>query len=897
MTLQRFALSLIVVFVYSAALAAAEPTLNVQVDRAKIYEGDSIHYTVTLDHVQNPQAPDLKALDADFEVANLGEHSINSSLVSIINGKVTKEEYFGRQYNYRLTPRRPGSIGIPGPTVAVDGKTLHGDTVTIVVQPPDEQDIVRMAIRADRTAIYPMQPFTVTLSIDVKALPSPFESKNPMTAQPTPPLLQIPWAIDDQLPKAVKPSIEWRRWLGTVEDQQGRGFNINGLARESVFSVLNEQQVTFLPPSEKVQLRDKAGKMLDYWHYEFCRTFTATTIGRISFGPASLKGDFATDVIAGRIRGESVYAAAKALVVDVQDVPRDGRPDCYIGAIGTFEVSASLEPKRARTGDPMTLTLSLEGKGMLDTASAPDLKAVAAIAKHFKVYDATEQTEGNRRKFTYCVRPLDAAIHKFPAVPVAYFDVDAKKYVTLQTEPIPIEVTKAVPLTERDIITSARTSGGRTPDIETRREGIFANVTDAAQLGDESVRPERWLIGGGGLFGAYIAFAFCVGRWRRIHGNAALSRRRMALSVAERRLAEASREFAAGCPNKGAEHILDALLGYVADALGLTAAGLTATEACRKLESLPVDPALVGRLRTLLETCEGVRYGAATGGDSRELGRETGTLLRELAASLKRKRKKGHKKSSAIAGFIAIMSLVFVGGCGRAVDRELTQRFQAAQQTFDSAKNPDDFAKAATLDQEIIDRWGPSGTVFYNQGNSWMQAGQPGRAVAAYRQAQRYSPRIPFLDANVTTALGDAQAARRPILDTILFWQNWLSYAETFYLAAAAAGALFVLGVVMLFTSGRWIRLASWVGAMLLVVFAFSAGYNWFRFDATQHGVVIQPQTIARKGNAASYEPAFNKPLREATEFRLVERRGDWLLVRLPDGNEGWIEERSAVVL
>ena len=352
MTMQRFALSLIVVFIYTAALAAEEPTLKVQVDRAKIYEGDSIRYTVTLDHVQYPQAPDLKALDADFEVANLGEHSMNSSFVSIINGKVTKEEHFGRQYNYRLTPRRPGSIDIPGPTVAVDGKTLHGNAVTIVVQQPDEQDIVRMAIRADLTAIYPMQPFTVTLSIDVKALPSPFESKNPMTVQPNPPLLQIPWAIDDQLPKAVKPSIEWRRWLGTVEDQQGHGFNINGLARESVFSMLNEQQVTFLPSSEKVQLRNNAGKMIDYWHYEFYRTFTAATIGRISFGPASLKGDFGTDVVDGQIRGESVYAAAKALVLDVQDVPRDGRPDCYIGAIGTFELSASLEAEAGKNRRP-----------------------------------------------------------------------------------------------------------------------------------------------------------------------------------------------------------------------------------------------------------------------------------------------------------------------------------------------------------------------------------------------------------------------------------------------------------------------------------------------------------------------------------------------------------------
>lgn len=892
--MQRTLLSLIAALTCAVATAAEQPTVKVAVDRTRIYEGDSIRYAVTVDHTQNPQAPDLKALAADFDIASLGEQSLNSSFVSIVNGKMTKEEHFGRQYNYRLTPRRVGSIDIPGPTVTIDGQTLHGNSVTISVQPPAEQDLIRMSIQADHTTTFPMQPFTVTLSIDVKALPSPFESKNPLTVQPNPPLLQIPWTIDEQLPKGIKPSTEWRRWLGTFEEPQGRGFNINGLARESVFSMLNEQQLTFLPSAEKVQLRDKSGKMADYWRYEFRRTFTATTIGPITFGPASLKGDFGTEVQDGRIRGENVYAVARPLVIDVQDVPSEGRPACYSGAIGTFQLSASLEPKRVRTGDPMTLTLSLEGEGTLDNATAPDLKNIESITKHFKVYDATEQTKGNQRQFTYSLRPLDADVREFPAIPVAYFDVDQKKYVTLSTQPIPIEVQKAVPLADRDIITSARSSDGRGRDIETRREGIFANITDTAQLGDESVRPARWLIGGGGLFGTYIALALCVGRWRRSHADPVASRRRGAVGAAQRRLAEASRELAAGHANQGAEHILDALLGYVADTLGLTAAGLTATEACRTIESLGVDPQLVGRLRTLLETCEGVRYGASADG-SHELGHEAVSLLRELAASLKRKGKNGRQKS-AVAGLVALMSLVFLGGCGRAVDVDLARKFQTAQETFDRATKPDDFTKAALLDQEIIRRWGPSGSVFYSEGNAWMQAGQPGQAVAAYRQAQRYSPRIPFLDANLATALGEAQANRRPIIETILFWQNWLSYAEKFYLAAAAACTVFVLGVVMLFASSRWLRRLTWVATTLLLVFAFSAGYDWYRFEATQHGVVIQPQTIARKGNATTYEPAFNKPLSEATEFRLIEPRGDWLLVRLPDGNEGWIEKRAAEV-
>lgn len=893
--MQRVTLALIAFFACSVALAAGQPTLKAEVDRTKIYEGESVRYTVTLDRAQNPHAPDLKALAADFDIASLGERSMNSSFVSIVNGQMTKEEHFGRQYTYRLTPRRAGTIQIPGPTASADGQTVEGNMLTIHVLPPDQQDIVRMTIQADRTAVYPMQSFTVTLSIDVKALPSPFEAKDPMLVQQTPPALQIPWAIDEQLSKEIKPSVEWRRWLGGIENQEGHGFNINGLARESVFSMLNERHMAFLPPSEKVRLPDKSGKESDYWRYELRRTFMATKIGRITFGPVSLKGDFATKVANSGLGGEEVYAVATPLVVDVQDVPTEGRPDCYVGAVGKFRLSASLVPTRVKTGDPMTLTLSLEGEGTLDSASAPELRKIPSLADHFKIYDATEQTKGNRRQFTYSIRPLDADVHEFPPVPAAYFDIDEKKYVTLETQPIPIEVTKAVPLSDRDITTSPNASGARGRDLEARREGIFANVTDVAQLGDQSVRPERWLIGGGGMLGTYLALMLCVGRWRRVHGDPALLRRRAALGVAKRRLAEASAGLAAKRVAQGAEHILDALLGYIADTLGLSAAGLTATEAYRTLDSLGVDPSLVGRLRTLLDTCEGVRYGASVAGPH-DLDREAAALLRELAASLSRKGKNGRKRSSVTTACIAMLLLTCFGGCAQAADSGLAEKFHAAQQAFDNAKSPEDFAKVAILDQEILDEGGPSGAVFYNQGNAWMQAGQPGRAVAAYRQAQRYSPRTAFLDANLATALGGAQAARRPILETILFWQDWLSYAEKFYLAAAAAGVVFGLGVVMLFLPNRWLRRAAWVGLTLLAIFAFSAGYDWYRFDAVQHGVVIQSQTIARKGNTASYEPAFNAPLPESTEFRLVERRGDWLLIRLPDGNEGWIENKSAVV-
>lgn len=250
----------------------------------------------------------------------------------------------------------------------------------------------------------------------------------------------------------------------------------------------------------------------------------------------------------------------------------------------------------------------------------------------------------------------------------------------------------------------------------------------------------------------------------------------------------------------------------------------------------------------------------------------------------------------SLAGPAAVAAVSCLGGCRVTVDPDSAKKFQTAQQAFDEARTPEEFAKAAALYQEIIDRRGASGAAFYNLGNAWMRAGRPGRAVVAYRQALRYIPRDPYLNHNLAIARGfDAPEVRRPVIETIFFWQNWLSYPEKFYLTAAAALATFAAAAAGLFRRRRALRRAALGGLVLTAVLALSAAYDWNRFDNTLHGAVIAPQTVARKGNALDYEKAFKEDLPEGTEFRVLERRGDWLLIRLPGGGEGWIEQKAAV--
>lgn len=245
-------------------------------------------------------------------------------------------------------------------------------------------------------------------------------------------------------------------------------------------------------------------------------------------------------------------------------------------------------------------------------------------------------------------------------------------------------------------------------------------------------------------------------------------------------------------------------------------------------------------------------------------------------------------------------AIVLLAGCGDGVDLETARQFQTAEETFRQAQSPDDYLRAAALYQQILDAGTVSGVVLYNQGNAFVRAGEHGRAIACYRQAQRYRPRDPYLAANLSHALaqaGQSTAPRnRPLAEMILFWQDWWGYDEKFHLVTWAAGITLALGILgqLLSRQRLWNRLAL-AGLVLTGLLAISAGYDWYRFESIQRGVVVADEIVARKGDSDNYDPAFNEPLGEGTEFTVQEERGGWLFVRIAGAGEGWIPQTAAV--
>jgi len=92
-----------------AMCAEPEPKMTVRVSQDKIYEGQSVVYQLIVENVENPPMPDIQATD-DYDAASMGQQSLDSQQVTIINGVMQQVVHRGRDFRYRITPKHAGEM-------------------------------------------------------------------------------------------------------------------------------------------------------------------------------------------------------------------------------------------------------------------------------------------------------------------------------------------------------------------------------------------------------------------------------------------------------------------------------------------------------------------------------------------------------------------------------------------------------------------------------------------------------------------------------------------------------------------------------------------------------------------------------------------------------------------
>ena len=262
--------------------------------------------------------------------------------------------------------------------------------------------------------------------------------------------------------------------------------------------------------------------------------------------------------------------------------------------------------------------------------------------------------------------------------------------------------------------------------------------------------------------------------------------------------------------------------------------------------------------------------------------------------------------------FLIFALLLACGSVTAMDDREALDTLQEAESLFeegnglaqaDHAAAMEKWRRAASRYELAIREARLEGKgVFYNLGNVYYRMGDIGRAILNYRREMKYASNDSNLAKNLESArrlcLDNVREAEgRRVARTLLFWHYdlplWMR--ERLFLALFA---LFCLAAsARLFLRRLWLSLSMWALLLSAMAFGGSMLLEEHAGRVAGEGVIVAEETCGRKGNSDSYEMSFQKPLHSGTEFTLLETRGDWMEIRLADGQTCWIHRQDAELL
>ncbi len=422
------------------ARAAEGVEVNATVDRNQIGLGDVFNLVITISaktsvNVEEPQLPSMRGLEL------IGSSTGVETRSSFVNGRFITEQ--ARTFNYMIAAQVAGTLTVPALTVNVDGEAYQTKPIQIAVsnqrsvqpragqQPPrgrggapdpfamlDEQDeeLFRQMLQrkfpggqmpgANEPPINPNEAFFIQTEVDK---PRAYVGEQVTAAF----YLYTRGQIRD-IDTLKYPDLKgfWKEEIEMATRLNFEQVVINGIAYQRALLV---SYALFPIKSGKATIDPYKAK---------CTVLTPSTFG---FG-----------------RPYQFTKASRPISVEVKDVPTDGRPQNFTGAVGRFRVQAAFEPPTGATGTPVTLRVRFEGQGNAKLIELPNLN----LPPSFELYDQKSQAKFLKdgtsfKEFEVLIIPHEPGTFQIPAVSMAVFDPESAKFTTIASQPLTLNVSGA----------------------------------------------------------------------------------------------------------------------------------------------------------------------------------------------------------------------------------------------------------------------------------------------------------------------------------------------------------------------------------------------------------------------------------------------------------------------
>jgi tetratricopeptide (TPR) repeat protein len=218
---------------------------------------------------------------------------------------------------------------------------------------------------------------------------------------------------------------------------------------------------------------------------------------------------------------------------------------------------------------------------------------------------------------------------------------------------------------------------------------------------------------------------------------------------------------------------------------------------------------------------------------------------------------------------------------------DIATQFDAANKLYAQNK----FAEAAATYEAIMTNGVRSPVLYFNLGNAYFKAGQIGRAIAAYRQAEQMSPRDPDLRANLSFA---QKRVAGPTIKSAA-WQRalgTLSLGEWTWLAVIGIWLTFGLLVARQIKPHRaGLKSWTWLSAAVTLVLFMLLGLAWTQSRPGHTAIVTATEATVRNSPLDEAPSAFT--VNDGAELRVLDHKDDWLQVADDARRFGWVKRSS----
>jgi hypothetical protein len=165
----------------------------------------------------------------------------------------------------------------------------------------------------------------------------------------------------------------------------------------------------------------------------------------------------------------------------VEELPMQGRPADFHGAIGTFSITSDISPVKAEAGDPMTLRMRVSGSGNFDRVDSSMLEHL----DQWKTYPPKSSFNtsdpigfNGMKTFEQPVIASQPGMQTLPALSFSYFDPNTRHYETARSAPLSVTVSPS--LADSTLAAPPVAAGAAAQPGGKRADGLRPDQAEAA---------------------------------------------------------------------------------------------------------------------------------------------------------------------------------------------------------------------------------------------------------------------------------------------------------------------------------------------------------------------------------------------------------------------------------